>query len=245
MCECRVFFSNPGQSQHECRISFRGRKGNEEGSAIAYAIGMGLMPHGPAYFMCAWDVAGSSLEVFQEGFGCIAQVGHIPKFGGVTVYGLVFTVDISIGAKMQVLVKLENAIRHFFGCGMSQLARLCVPDLVDVRVLLEVHIGPEQVVPHRETKIPIPPELCFHSSLHGCRPGLDIDLWSVGRAPSVLLPGFRFMVGRGRGCIVGDIWQSGGILKAEAKGRCKVARLKLIDQRVARADFEGWHPMRR
>ena len=59
----------------------------------------------------------------------------------------------------QMLVQLDDAILNFLCSQRSGAEAVLVPNGEDVRVRLQVDLGPEDVVRERRGKVPIPTEL--------------------------------------------------------------------------------------
>ena len=62
----RVCLSGAGQPQHQRAVSLGRREGEEQGGAVADAIGVGLVSHGLPHFVGARYVAAACLGVVQD-----------------------------------------------------------------------------------------------------------------------------------------------------------------------------------
>ena len=116
---------------------------------------MGLVSHRLPNLMGSWDVLGPGLQVSKQLLGFHAQAGHVTKFGEVALDGLLGAADVEIFSIADVAEQLPCPICNRLVDLVLLLLGLCHRRRVDGGVLLQVHLGAEEVVPEREAERPV------------------------------------------------------------------------------------------
>ena len=210
------------------------------------------MPHGLADLMGARDGFGSGFDVAQDFSGGLPQSRHVPQFCHVPVHSFELPGDVQILSSCQGLQELVGAITHFFTAKHPGPAWVVVVgNRIHVGILLQVDLGAEDVVPQSEEEHPIALELRLAAPGHGECPVFGAHLGSVrvgtqapvggrGRARPLI---FQCFFGFGLFDRVVNVWTGDAVLEAEWEGHGKVVGVELVDEAVARADFQGQRPL--